>query len=81
MAQRKQSTRKRSISATIKEAEKLLKKAKEDYKKIFRAEIRRKTGGSKAAAIRAGAQYRKKYGTTRNKRWQNALKEAKERLF
>lgn len=81
MEKRKKSTRKHTVSATIKKAERLLKEQKEDFKRIFKAELKRKAGGSKNAAVRAGEVYRKKYGATRKSRWKNALKEAKERLF
>lgn len=68
-------TRKQS-SNTIKKAQRLLEAQKNDYKRIFKAEVR-KGGDSKKAAVRAGSIYRSRYGATKKSRWNNALKEAK----
>lgn len=57
-------------------ASKILKSQKDDYQKIFRAEIR-KGGDPQKAAVRAGSIYRSRYGATRTKRWKLALKRAK----
>ena len=57
-------------------ASKILKSQKDDYQKIFRAEIR-KGGDPKKAAVRAGSVYRSRYGATRTQRWKLALKRAK----
>lgn len=63
-------------SATIKRAKRILESQKEDYKRIFKQEVR-KGGDSKKAAVRAGSVYRSRYGATATKRWENALKKAK----
>lgn len=63
-------------SATIQRARRILKGQKEDYKRIFNQEVR-KGGDSKKAAVRAGSVYRSRYGATATKRWENALKKAK----
>lgn len=57
-------------------ASKILKSQKDDYQKIFRAEIR-KGGDPQKAAVRAGSVYRSRYGATRTQRWKLALKRAK----
>lgn len=67
-------------SATIKRAKRILESQKEDYKRIFKAEVR-KGGDSKKAAMRAGRTYRSRYGSTAKARWKNALREAKQSLF
>ena len=76
----KTSKSKRAASATINKARKVLQEQKADYKRIFKNQIK-KGGGVKSAAIKAGSIYRDLYGSTPKKRWQNALKVAKERLF
>lgn len=70
----------RAASATIRKAEGILKEQKSDYQRIFKNQIK-KGVGVKNAAIKAGSIYRDLYGSTPKKRWQNALKVAKERLF
>lgn len=72
--------KKKSSSNTIKKAQRILEARKEDYKRIFRAEVR-KGGDPKKAAMRAGSTYRSRYGATANARWKNALREAKRNLF
>ena len=57
-------------------ARKILKDQKNDYKAIFRREVK-KGGDSKKAAIRAGSVYRSRYGKTATSRWRNALRRAK----
>ena len=66
----------KSSSNTIKKAQKILDAQKQDYQRIFKAEVR-KGGDSKKAAVRAGSTYRSRYGATAESRWKNALKEAK----
>lgn len=61
---------------TVKWAQKIYKAQKDDYKKIFKAEVR-KGGDPKKAAKKAGEIYRDKYGKTATIRWKNALKKAK----
>lgn len=70
----------RKTSGTIKKAQRILEDQKKDYKRIFKNELRR-SKNSKIAAVRAGSTYRTLYGSTPQKRWQNALKRAKESLF
>ena len=71
---------KKSSSNTIKKAQRILEAQKKDYKRIFKAEVR-KGGDSKKAAMRAGSTYRSRYGATAKARWRNALREAKQSLF
>ena len=66
----------KSSSNTIRKAQKILDAQKQDYQRIFKAEVR-KGGDSKKAAVRAGSIYRSRYGNTASARWQKALKEAK----
>lgn len=66
-------------NTTIKKAVRILNDQKKDYKRIFRNEIR-KSKNSRSAAVKAGITYRTLYGSTPQKRWQNALKQAKESL-
>lgn len=70
----------RKASSTIKKAQRILEEQKKDYKRIFKNEVR-KGKNSKSAAVKAGSTYRTLYGSTPQKRWQNALKRAKESLF
>lgn len=65
---------------TIKKAVRILNDQKKDYKRIFRNEIR-KSKNSRSAAVKAGITYRTLYGSTPQKRWENALRQAKESLF
>ena len=65
---------------TIKKAVRILNDQKKDYKRIFRNEVR-KSKNSKSAAVKAGITYRNIYGSTPQKRWENALRQAKESLF
>lgn len=66
-------------NTTIKKAQRILDEQKRDYKRIFKNEIR-KEKNVKSAAIKAGSTYRTLYGSTPQKRWQNALKLAKESI-
>lgn len=65
---------------TIKKAVRILNDQKKDYKRIFKNEIR-KGKNSRSAAVKAGIAYRTLYGSTPQKRWENALRQAKESLF
>lgn len=65
---------------TIKKAVRILNDQKKDYKRIFRNEIR-KSKNSRSAAVKAGITYRTLYGSTPQKRWENALRQAKESLL
>ena len=67
----------KSSSNTIKKAQKILDAQKQDYQRIFKAEVR-KGGDSKKAAVRAGSTYRSRYGATAESRWKNAIKKAKD---
>lgn len=71
---------KKTLSNTIKRAKKVLVAQKNDYQRIFKAEVR-KGGDSKKAAVRAGSIYRSRYGATRKARWNRALRDAKQSLF
>lgn len=62
---------------TIKKAVRILNDQKKDYKRIFRNEIR-KSKNSRSAAVKAGNTYRTLYGSTPQKRWENALRQAKK---
>ena len=66
----------KKTSNTIQKAKRILDSQKNDYQRIFKAEVR-KGGDSKKAAVRAGSIYRSRYGATKKSRWNNALKEAK----
>ncbi len=65
---------------TIKKAQTIRKEQKQDYKRIFQSEMKRKGITSKNAAISAGNKYRDKYGRTATDRWLNALEEAKRSI-
>lgn len=67
-------------NATIKRAQSIRSKQKEDYQRIFRQEVKRKGVSSKNAAINAGSKYRGKYGNTATERWLNALEDAKRSI-
>ena len=71
---------KRNTNNTIKKAQRILEDQKKDYKRIFRNALK-KSKNSRSAAVKAGSTYRTLYGSTPQKRWQNALKKAKESLF
>ena len=65
----------KSIS-TIKTASRILHDQKEDYKKIFRSEVK-KASTPQEGAKKAGRIYRDRYGATAEARWKKALKRAK----
>lgn len=66
----------RKSGSTMKTASKILHAQKEDYQKIFRAEVK-KSKDPKAGAKKAGKIYRDRYGATATARWKKALKRAK----
>ena len=74
----KKTTRKitRKAAATMKTASSILKAQKDDYKKIFRTEVK-KSRNPKEGAKKAGKIYRDRYGATATARWKKALKRAK----
>ena len=63
-------------SGTMSMAAKILHAQKEDYKKIFRTEVK-KASDPKEGAKKAGRIYRERYGATAEARWKKALKRAK----
>lgn len=74
---RKRTTAKAHGSATtMRDASRILKAQKDDYKKIFAAEVK-KSKDPKSGAKKAGKIYRDRYGATATARWKKALKRAK----
>lgn len=74
---RKRTTAKAHGSATtMRDASRILKAQKDDYQKIFRAEVK-KSKDPKSGAKKAGKIYRDRYGATATARWKKALKRAK----
>lgn len=69
-------TKSRKSATTVKHASRILKAQKDDYKKIFRSEVK-KSKDPKAGAKKAGKIYRDRYGATATARWKKALKRAK----
>lgn len=65
---------------TIKRAQGIRQRQKEDYQNIFRREVKRKGMSSINAAVSAGSKYRSKYGSTATDRWLKALEEAKQSI-
>ena len=63
-------------STTMRDASRILKAQKDDYQKIFRAEVK-KSKDPNAGAKKAGEIYRDRYGATATARWKKALKRAK----
>jgi hypothetical protein len=61
---------------TVSFATRILDQQKADYKKIFRAEVK-KASDPKQGAKNAGRIYRERYGETATARWKKALKRAK----
>ena len=57
-------------------AVKVLQRQKDDYKKIFKEEVR-KSKNPRQGAKKAGEIYRSRYGATPTARWKRALKAAK----
>ena len=72
---RKTTKTKRTASATMKRAQRILQEQKNEYQSIFRHEIR-KGGDPKKAAVRAGSVYRSTFGNTATTRWKRALRAA-----
>ena len=68
--------RKSKSTGTMSMAAKILHAQKEDYKKIFRSEVK-KASTPQEGAKKAGRIYRDRYGATAEARWQKALKRAK----
>ena len=66
----------RKSSSTMKTASKILHAQKDDYKKIFRTEVK-KSKNPNEGAKKAGRIYRDRYGATAKARWRKALKRAK----
>lgn len=57
-------------------AAKVLKAQKDDYRRIFKEEVR-KASDPRKGAKKAGEIYRERYGATAKARWKHALKAAK----
>ena len=66
----------RKAATTMRDASRILKAQKDDYQKIFAAEVK-KSKDPKAGAKKAGKIYRDRYGATATARWKKALKRAK----
>lgn len=75
MTRRKTTAKNRRNSTTMREASRILKSQKEDYQKIFRAEVK-KSKDPKAGAKKAGKIYRNRYGNTATARWKRAVRKA-----
>lgn len=76
MTRKKTTTKAHGSSTTMRDASRILKAQKDDYQKIFRAEVK-KSKDPKAGAKKAGKIYRDRYGATATARWKKALKCAK----
>lgn len=76
MTRKKNTAKAHGSATTMRDASRILKAQKDDYKKIFRAEVK-KSKDPKAGAKKAGKIYRDRYGATATARWKKALKRAK----
>lgn len=76
MTRKRTTAKAHGSSATMRDASRILKAQKDDYKKIFAAEVK-KSKDPKAGAKKAGKIYRDRYGATATARWKKALKRAK----
>lgn len=76
MTRKKTTAKAHGSSTTMRDASRILKAQKDDYQKIFRAEVK-KSKDPKAGAKKAGKIYRDRYGATATARWKKALKRAK----
>ena len=76
MTRKRTTTKAHESSNTMRYASRILKAQKDDYKKIFAAEVK-KSKDPKAGAKKAGKIYRDRYGATATARWKKALKRAK----
>lgn len=76
MTRKRTTAKAHGSSTTMRDASRILKAQKDDYQKIFRAEVK-KSKDPKAGAKKAGKIYRDRYGATATARWKKALKRAK----
>lgn len=76
MTRKKTTAKAHGNATTMRDASRILKAQKDDYKKIFAAEVK-KSKDPKAGAKKAGKIYRDRYGATATARWKKALKRAK----
>lgn len=78
MAKTKKNNKKATAkaAAVTKRAKQILDEQKRDWKKIFKSNVKG-LYNAKTGAKRASEEYRKKYGDTPQKRWENAIKKAK----
>lgn len=76
MTRKKTTAKAHGSATTMRDASRILKAQKDDYKKIFAAEVK-KSKDPKAGAKKAGKIYRDRYGATATARWKKALKRAK----
>lgn len=76
MTKKRTTAKAHGSSTTMRDASRILKAQKDDYQKIFRAEVK-KSKDPKAGAKKAGKIYRDRYGATATARWKKALKRAK----
>ncbi len=76
MTKKRTTAKTHGSSTTMRDASRILKAQKDDYKKIFAAEVK-KSKDPKAGAKKAGKIYRDRYGATATARWKRAIKRAK----
>lgn len=76
MTRKRTTAKTHGSSTTMRYASRILKAQKDDYKKIFAAEVK-KSKDPKSGAKKAGKIYRDRYGATATARWKKALKRAK----
>lgn len=76
MTKKRTTAKAHGSSNTMRDASRILKAQKDDYKKIFSAEVK-KSKDPKTGAKKAGKIYRDRYGATATARWKKALKRAK----
>lgn len=76
MTRKRTTAKAHGSSTTMRDASRILKAQKDDYQKIFRAEVK-KSKDPKDGAKKAGKIYRDRYGATATARWKKALKRAK----
>ena len=75
MTRKKTTAKAHGSATTMRDASRILKAQKDDYQKIFRAEVK-KSKDPKAGAKKAGKIYRDRYGATATARWKRAVRKA-----
>ena len=75
MTKKRTTAKSHGSSTTMREASRLLKAQKDDYKKIFREQVK-KSKDPKTGAKKAGKIYRNRYGDTATARWKRAVRKA-----